>query len=124
MRNVGRKLAFVLASSNHGTMIINRLDYRMSGPDRGIGVGHQLLEAAAFDPVEVELALQLIEARQRLHGDGVVAIDGGAKRADANRGAAAPLVRPADDEGAIAPAGPRSAARVRHRRARGQDRHQ
>ena len=62
MRNVGRKLAFVLASSNHGTMIINRLDYRMSGPDRGIGVGHQLLEAAAFDPVEVELALQLSRA--------------------------------------------------------------
>jgi FkbM family methyltransferase len=78
MRNVGRKLAFVLASSNHGTMIVNRLDYRMSGSDRGIGVGYQVLEAAAFDPVEVELALQLIEARKRLHGDGVVAIDGGA----------------------------------------------
>ena len=78
MRNVGRKLAFVLASSNHGTMIVNRLDYRMSGPDRGIGVGYQILEAATFDPVEVELALQLIEARKRVHGDGVVAIDGGA----------------------------------------------
>jgi len=78
MRNVGRKLAFVLASSNHGTMIVNRLDYRMSGPDSGIGVGYQLLEAATFDPVEVELALQLIEARKRVHGDGVVAIDGGA----------------------------------------------
>jgi FkbM family methyltransferase len=76
MRNVGRKLAFVLASTNHGTMIVNRLDYRMSGPDRGIGVGYQLLEAATFDPVEVELALQLIEARKRVHGDGVVAIDG------------------------------------------------
>ena len=63
MRNVGRKLAFVLASSNHGTMIVNRLDYRMSGPGRGVGVGYQLLEAATFDPVEVELALQLIEAR-------------------------------------------------------------
>jgi hypothetical protein len=31
MRNVGRKLAFVLAASNHGTMITNRFDYRMSG---------------------------------------------------------------------------------------------
>lgn len=78
MRNVGRKLAFVLASSHHGTMIVNRLDYRMSGPDRGIGVGYQLLEAATFHLVEVELALQLIEARERVHGDGVVAIDGGA----------------------------------------------
>src|SRR5262245_5907979 len=78
MRNVGRKLAFVLAASNHGTMITNRFDYRMSGPDAGIGVGYQLLEAGAFDPIEVELALQLIESRRRFHGAGVVAIDCGA----------------------------------------------
>jgi FkbM family methyltransferase len=78
MRNVGRKLAFVLAASNHGTMIVNRLDYRMMGADGGIGVGHQVLEAAAYDPVEIELALQLIETRHRFHGDGVVAIDCGA----------------------------------------------
>jgi hypothetical protein len=49
MRNVGRKLAFVLAASNHGTMITNRFDYRMSGPHAGVGVGYQLLEAGAFD---------------------------------------------------------------------------
>jgi FkbM family methyltransferase len=78
MRNVGRKLAFVLAASNHGTMIVNRFDYRMTGPDSGVGVGHQLLEAGASDPVGVELGLQLIGARQRMHGDGVVALDCGA----------------------------------------------
>jgi FkbM family methyltransferase len=78
MRNVGRKLAFVLASSNHGTMIVNRLDYRMMGSDGGIGVGYQLLEKACFDPVEVELAVQLLEQRRRIHGDGAVAIDCGA----------------------------------------------
>lgn len=78
MRNVGRKLAFVLASSNHGTMIVNRLDYRMTGPDQGFGVGRQLLESGAFDPLEVELALQLLEARRKFHGDGAVAIDCGA----------------------------------------------
>ncbi len=78
MRNVGRKLAFVLAASNHGTMIVNRLDYRETEPGIGVGVGHQLLEAGAHDPVEVELVLHLIEARRRFHGDGVVAIDGGA----------------------------------------------
>ncbi|HEY6834826.1 MAG TPA: FkbM family methyltransferase [Pseudolabrys sp.] len=78
MRNVGRKLAFVLASSNHGTMIVNRLDYRMTGPDGGIGVGHQLLERGCFDPVEVELAVQLLEQCRRVHGDGAVAIDCGA----------------------------------------------
>ena len=78
MRNVGRKLALVLAASNHGTMITNRFDYRMSEPDAGTGVGYQLLEAGACDPVEVELALQLLDLRRRFHGDGVVAIDGGA----------------------------------------------
>jgi hypothetical protein len=41
-------------------------------------VGYQLLEAGAFDPIEVELALQLIESRRRIHGAGVVAIDCGA----------------------------------------------
>jgi FkbM family methyltransferase len=78
MRNVGRKLAFVLASSNHGTMIVNRMDYRMVAPDRGYGVGFQILEGGAFDPTEVEMAVQLLEARRRHHGDGVVAIDCGA----------------------------------------------
>jgi FkbM family methyltransferase len=78
MRNVGRKLGFVIAASNHGTMILNRFDYRMLGPDEGIGVGHQLLETGAFDPVEVEMAVQLLETRRRYHGDGVVAIDCGA----------------------------------------------
>jgi FkbM family methyltransferase len=78
MRNVGRKLAFVLASTNQGAMIINRFDYRMAGPDSGYGVGFQLLENGAFDPVEVELAVQLLETRRRYHGDGVVAIDCGA----------------------------------------------
>jgi len=29
MQGVGRKLAFVLASSNHGSMIVDRFDYRM-----------------------------------------------------------------------------------------------
>ena len=35
MRNVGRKLAFVLAATNHGMMITNRFDYRMSGRSGG-----------------------------------------------------------------------------------------
>lgn len=78
MRNVGRKLAFVLAACNHGTMIVNRFDYRMTEPGKGFGVGFQLLETGAHDPVDVELALHLIEARRQFHGDGVVAIDCGA----------------------------------------------
>jgi FkbM family methyltransferase len=78
MQSVGRKLAFVLASSNHGTMIVNRFDYRMIDPERGYGVGFQILETASFDPAEVKLAVDLLGLRRRHHGDGVVALDCGA----------------------------------------------
>jgi len=43
----------------------------------GSGVGQLLLETAAADPVDVELALHLIEGRRQAHGE-VVAVDGGA----------------------------------------------
>ena len=78
MPKPGRKLAFSLASSNHGTMIVNRMDYRMVNESAGYGVGFQILEAGAFDPSEVSLALELLALRRKHHGDGVVAIDCGA----------------------------------------------
>ena len=78
MRNVGRKLAFVLAATNHGSMIINRFDRRMLDTDKGNGVGYQLLETGACDSLEVELSTQLLELRRRYHGDNVLAIDCGA----------------------------------------------
>ena len=78
MQRAPRKLAFVLASTNHGTMIVNRLDYRMVDAQRGYGVGFQLLDSGNFDPDEVTLAVSLLATRRRLYGDGVVAIDCGA----------------------------------------------
>src|SRR6266481_6738013 len=78
MRNPKRKIAFVLAASDHGTMIVNRLDYRMVDQRSGFGVGFQILEAATFDPQEVDMALSLLELRRKYFGDGVVAIDCGA----------------------------------------------
>lgn len=78
MRNVGRKLAFVLAATNHGSMIVNRFDQRMLDTERGYGVGHQLLETGAYEAIEAELAVQLLELRRRYHGDGVLALDCGA----------------------------------------------
>jgi len=78
MQNVKRKLAFVLVSSDHGTMIVNRLDYRMLDARHGIGLGFQLLETASFDPTEVKLVIDLLGIRRKHHGDGVVAIDCGA----------------------------------------------
>jgi FkbM family methyltransferase len=78
MQSVGRRLAFVLASSNHGTMIVNRFDYRMIDAQNGYGVGFQILETASFDPTEVKLAVDLLALRRKHHGDGVVALDCGA----------------------------------------------
>ena len=78
MQSMGRNLAFVLASSNHGTMIVNRNDYRMIDDRTGYGVGFQILSTGSFDPTEVRLVLDLLALRRKHHGDGVVAIDCGA----------------------------------------------
>ncbi|HEX5328166.1 MAG TPA: FkbM family methyltransferase [Acetobacteraceae bacterium] len=73
-----RKIAFVLAASDHGTMIVNRFDYHMVSPTAGYGVGFQILETASYDLTEVEIALRLLEMRRQYRGDGVVGIDCGA----------------------------------------------
>src|SRR5258705_7906681 len=78
MRNSSRKIAFVLASSDHGTVIVNRFDYRIVDKTKGYGVGFQILEKSAFDPEEVDLALSMLGLRRKYFGDGVVAIDCGA----------------------------------------------
>jgi hypothetical protein len=63
-----RKIAFVLASSDHGTMIVNRFDYHMVDADN----------TSAFDPVSVELTTSLLKLRRQHFGDGITAIDCGA----------------------------------------------
>jgi len=78
MRNPTRKIAFVLASSDHGTVILNRFDYRMVDKTKGYGVGFQILEKSTFDPEEVDLALSMLGMRRKYFGNGVVAIDCGA----------------------------------------------
>jgi FkbM family methyltransferase len=73
-----RKLAFVTAATDHGTMIVNRFDRYLINETDGYGVGLQLLEKAFYDPDEVSLLLQVLDLRRRCYGDGVVAIDCGA----------------------------------------------
>jgi len=73
-----RPIAFVLASSNHGSLIVNRNDYRMTAPGKGFGVGYQILNTSGFDVNEVSFVLGLLNCRRKHFGDGVVAIDGGA----------------------------------------------
>jgi FkbM family methyltransferase len=73
-----RPIAFVLASTDHGSMIVNRNDFHAVRPDVSYGVGHQLLSQSSFDSQEVGFAKALLDSRRRHAGDGVVAIDGGA----------------------------------------------
>jgi FkbM family methyltransferase len=72
-----RPIAFVLTSTNHGAMLVNRNDYHLT-EGGGYGVGYQLLSKSSFDQSEVDFALQLLNTRREVYGDGVVAIDCGA----------------------------------------------
>jgi FkbM family methyltransferase len=69
---------FVLVASNHGTLIVNRNDYRMVDTNRGYGVGYQILNTGSFDQQEVGFVTALLAARRAGFGDGVVAVDCGA----------------------------------------------
>lgn len=72
-----RPIAFVLAATHQGTLIVNRNDYRLTGRG-GYGVGYQLLQTSSFDATEVDFAVQLLGRRRSHFGDGVVALDCGA----------------------------------------------
>jgi len=78
MANPPRKIGFILASTDHGTLILNRFDYRMVDADTGYGVGYSLLERSSYDPQEGAIAMQLLTLRRQHFGDGVVAVDCGA----------------------------------------------
>lgn len=69
---------FMLLSTGHGTMIVNRNDYQMTAPDAGFGVGWQLMNTGWCEPQETELLGHLLRLRRKHHGDGVVAVDCGA----------------------------------------------
>lgn len=73
-----RPIPFVLVSSNHGSLIVNRNDYRMVGENKGYGVGYQILNTSSFDHYEINFVLALINLRRKHFGDGVLALDCGA----------------------------------------------
>lgn len=76
MKN-NRQIAFVLAATNHGTMLVNRHDYRVVG-NSAYGVGWQIFQNSCFDPGEVNNVLTLLKSRKENFGDGVVGLDCGA----------------------------------------------
>jgi FkbM family methyltransferase len=75
---MGQRISFVLAACEHGSMIVNRLDYRMVASDRGCGVGWDILETGVFCRTEINNVRTLLQLRRARHGDGVVALDCGA----------------------------------------------
>ncbi len=68
-----RKIVFILASTDHGTLILNRFDYRMVDANSGLGVGYFLLENSSYEPQEGSIAMQLLTLRRQHFGNGVVA---------------------------------------------------
>ena len=68
---------FVVTSSDIGTIIVNRFDFKQV--ENGvIGVGHNLLQTSGFDVKEVNIMLQLLTLLRRYRGDNVVMLDAGA----------------------------------------------
>jgi FkbM family methyltransferase len=72
-----RKIAFILASTDHGTLILNRFDYTTTAQG-SFGVGYTLLESSSYELNEGSTAMQLLTLRRQHFGDGVVAVDCGA----------------------------------------------
>ena len=78
MTRVRKASPFTLLATGHGSMIVSRNDFQMTGENAGVGVGWQLFSSNQFDPDEVDLALGLLQLRRTRFGDGVIAVDGGA----------------------------------------------
>jgi FkbM family methyltransferase len=77
-----KKNNFILVSTNHGLMIINRHDQIIFNNEKqeeiGYGVGYDLLERSIFNPHEINLGFLFLETARKKNGDGVVAVDCGA----------------------------------------------
>jgi FkbM family methyltransferase len=78
MSDIKRPVPFILVSSNHGTMIVNRNDYCVDGKGNAWGVGFQILNTGSHDHQEVDFILALLARRRKHFGAGVVALDCGA----------------------------------------------
>lgn len=73
------KVPFILASTAHGPIIFNHLDWkRAPGDTIEIGVGLDLLMHGEFDLALISFTLGALELRHRERGPAVVALDCGA----------------------------------------------
>lgn len=73
-----RNLAFILAATDHGPMILNRLDYCRTAGGAEYGVGLDILRTGSYARTDTDLLFNLLTAHRNRFGDGVVALDCGA----------------------------------------------
>lgn len=74
-----QKVPFILASSDHGTVIVSRLDWRkISDTHMEFGVGTDILVHGSFDLDLISITGGLLQVRRERYGDGAVALDCGA----------------------------------------------
>lgn len=71
------QVSFVLAATETGPLIVNRLDAHLT--EHGyFGVGAQLLSTGRYDQQDIDGLSGVLTLRRRHHGDGVIALDVGA----------------------------------------------
>ncbi len=78
MTDPRRDIACIVASTDHGMLIVNRYDQRLIEDNKGFGVGYELLNRSQYEPREVSIAMELLTLRRKYFGDGVKVIDCGA----------------------------------------------
>lgn len=71
------QVSFVLASTDQGTLIVNRNDFRILG-QTAIGVGYQLLSKSSYDAEELVFLSWKLDDLLAQRGSGVVVVDCGA----------------------------------------------
>lgn len=76
------KIANILASTDYGSIIINRFDYltytKPWGEEATDGVGYNLLETSTYEKEEVQLSCDLLRLQSRYFPGGMIALDIGA----------------------------------------------
>jgi len=74
-----RKAGFVLVSTGHGPMLVNRFDRQIS-PVNGeaFGVGHYLLEEGAMSMGDIDVIKRMLDERRKHFGERVMMLDCGA----------------------------------------------
>lgn len=72
-----RKIAFILSSTDHGVMIVNRFDVQTTAQG-SFGVGYKVLNESSYELSEIAIGSFVLASRRKHFGDGVVALDCGA----------------------------------------------